>query len=451
MRQNYSDILKKTLLHYIDLEYCANGINDDVLILWEELGDECSELISAQNGISSKDAYALVYRMIKEKVESFGTELEERLKEEANAVSSKETEFLSGLYGASLSVGAVSLSKILFTPIDGRDTLQSFVDRSKKNILRSYDTALRSGYMFGQSSDSINEQTLRNLKQPINGMSSGIKTAIPSFAKQTDRIVFLQNNLEVTWVSTLDGRQCLLCTSLNGTTYKNPSLVPTYPAHSNCRCVIIPSKEIGDKIPTYEEYIESLSDEEQYHVLGKNRYELYKNNQLTLRQFINNGRVLRLDELDLPKNLSLKITGARSEIVNKILKNDVYDNEKLAEKYYQKIRDGDNQDFITRIANNSKKSYNDVEQIVKHIFIENHHFTDGSVRRFEPDTNIIAALERLKTNEYTDKDILLLNHELLELTYMKNKKYNVYEIAHEMANLKYDWSEALNENVQKSN
>lgn len=357
MRQNYSDILKKTLLHYIDLEYCANGINDDVLILWEELGDECSELISAQNGISTKDAYALVYRMIKEKVESFGTELEERLKEEANAVSSKETEFLSGLYGASLSVGAVSLSKILFTPIDGRDTLQSFVDRSKKNILRSYDTALRSGYMFGQSSDSINEQTLRNLKQPINGMSSGIKTVIPSFAKQTDRIVFLQNNLEVTWVSTLDGRQCLLCTSLNGTTYKNPSLVPTYPAHNNCRCVIIPSKEIGDKIPTYEEYIESLSDEEQYHVLGKNRYELYKNNQLTLRQFINNGRVLRLDELDLPKNLSLKITGARSEIVNKILKNDVYDNEKLAEKYYQKIRDGDNQDFITRIANNSKKSY----------------------------------------------------------------------------------------------
>lgn len=451
MKQTYSDILKKTLSHIIELEYYANGVNDDILILWEELGDECKWLISAQNGISTKDAYALVYRMIKEKVESFGTELEERLKEEASEVSSKETEFLSGLYGAALSVGTVNLSKILFTPIDGRDTLQSFVERSKKNILRSYDTALRSGYMFGQSSDSINEQVARNLKQHINGMSSGIKTAIPSFAKQTDRIVFLQNSLEVTWVSTLDGRQCLLCTSLNGTTYKNPSLVPTYPAHNNCRCVIIPSKEVGEKIPTYEEYIESLSDEEQYHVLGKNRYELYKNNQLTLRQFINNGKVLRLDELDLPKNLSLKITGARSEIVNKILKNDALDNEKLAAKYYQEVRERDNQDFIARIASNSKKSYNDVEQIVKHIFIENHRFSDGSVKRFDPDVNIVAALERLKTNEHTDKDILLLNHELSELTYMKNKKYNIYEDAHKMANQTFNWEKITeNEDVQKN-
>ena len=328
MKQTYSDILKKTLSHTIELEYYANGVNDDILILWEELGDECKGLISAQNGISTKDAYALVYRMIKEKVESFGTELEERLKEEASAVSTKETEFLSGLYGAALSVGSVSLSKILFTPIDGRDTLQSFVERSKKNILRSYDTALRSGYMFGQSSDSINEQVARNLKQPINGMSSGIKTVIPSFAKQTDRIVFLQNSLEVTWVSTLDGRQCLLCTSLNGTTYKNPSLVPTYPAHDNCRCVIIPSKEIGEKIPTYEEYIESLSDEEQYHVLGKNRYELYKNNQLTLRQFINNGRILRLDELDLPDKEKLLSDNIKT---GKLVK-ELYPNEKFAGK-----------------------------------------------------------------------------------------------------------------------
>lgn len=318
MKKNNKDIIKKTLRHYIDLEYYANAVNEDIQILLEELGNECKELISEQNGINTKDAYSLVYRIIKEKVESFGIEFEERLKQEASAVTSKEKDFLSKLYGAALSIGAISLSKILFTPIDGKDTLQSFVERSKKNILRSYDTALRSGYMFGQSSSNINEQIERNLKQPVNGISSGIKTAIPSFAKQTDRIIFLQNNLEVTWVATLDGNQCLLCTSLNGTTYKNPSLVPTYPAHNNCRCVIIPSKEVGEKIPTYEEYIESLSNDEQYHVLGKNRYELYKNNQLTLRQFINNGRVLRLDELDLPKNLSLKITGARSEIVNKI-------------------------------------------------------------------------------------------------------------------------------------
>ena len=45
----------------------------------------------------------------------------------------------------------------------------------------------------------------------------------------------------------------------------------------------------------------------------------------------------------------------------------------------------------------------------------------------------------IQSNEHTNQDITLLNHELLELTYMKNKKYNIYEVAHEMANKKYNW------------
>ena len=56
----------------------------------------------------------------------------------------------------------------------------------------------------------------------------------------------------------------------------------------------------------------------------------------------------------------------------------------------------------------------------------------------------------MRTKEFTNIDILLLNHELAELTYMKNKKYNIYELAHEMANKKYNWEEAVrNENLPK--
>ena len=41
-------------------------------------------------------------------------------------------------------------------------------------------------------------------------------------------------------------------------------------------------------------------------------------------------------------------------------------------------------------------------------------------------------------------------HEYSELTFMRNKKYNIYEIAHKKANEKFNWQEALkNENVQK--
>ena len=68
-----------------------------------------------------------------------------------------------------------------------------------------------------------------------------------------------------------------------------------------------------------------------------------------------------------------------------------------------------------------------------------HKFKNGEFDFFDPDDDIVIAFERLITNEHTNQDITLLNHELLELTYMKNKKYNIYEVAHEMANKKYNW------------
>ncbi|MBD5408630.1 MAG: hypothetical protein HDR54_04460 [Treponema sp.] len=62
---------------------------------------------------------------------------------------------------------------------------------------------------------------------------------------------------------------------------------------------------------------------------------------------------------------------------------------------------------------------------------------------FAPDEQIIRALERLKTGEHTAQDILWFNHEFTELTYMKNKKYTIYNVAHEMANKKFNWQAAL--------
>ena len=97
------------------------------------------------------------------------------------------------------------------------------------------------------------------------------------------------------------------------------------------------------------------------------------------------------------------------------------------------------------------KEYQDIEKIVNHVFKEKHNFEGGIIKYFDPSEEIVKAFERLKTKEFTDTDILLLNHELAELTYMKNKKYNIYEIAHEMANKKYNWEEVIrNENLSKN-
>lgn len=146
-------------------------------------------------------------------------------------------------------------------------------------------------------------------------------------------------------------------------------------------------------------------------------------------------------------------TGARSEIINSLETDDVLKQKKIETEYYNNIRNSHNSrdELILKISKNCRKSYEHIEKIIEHIFIKKHHFANGRYEKFDTDPDIIRALERLKTGEYTDTDLLLLNHEFTELTFMKNKKYNIYEIAHEMANEKYNWQEAIhNENVQKN-
>ena len=290
--------LRMVLRHYIDLEYYANGVSDDIMVLFEELGRESAGIIGSRGHYGTKDAYSAAYRLLREKCDSFGTSFYERLESEAEAVRDTEIEFLTDAYG--FAAISVPLSRILFAPVDGRDTARSLADRTKRNILRSYDNALRAGYMFGLPTGEIIEQAERAMRQVSSGMRSGIRTAIPSFAKTTDRVSFRERHVPVMWVATLDGNQCLGCTSLSGTVYESVSKVVQYPLHNLCRCVLVPVSEVPDPIPTYEEYIRGLSDSEQYHVLGKNRYGLYKYYGIPLERFVNNGEVVRLDELRNP-------------------------------------------------------------------------------------------------------------------------------------------------------
>jgi len=450
MKEN--EILKKTLRHYIDLEYYANGVDEEFQTLLKELERVCGLAIKDKTNLNTKQQYNLIIRFIKEQVEEFKKKLLERLEKEAEVIMEEEELFLDSVYNnessnvsdIALAIGGVTLAKLLFTPFDGRDNTKQFVERTGNNIIQAYDTSLRSGYIFGQKSEDIVKQVAPVMNKVENGMKSGIRTAIPAYAKTTDRIIFLNNNAEIVYCSTLDGNTCLVCGDYHGQHFKSITEAPSLPIHANCRCVYLKSSDVKEPLPTYQEYIESLSEEEQEHILGANRYNLWKQYNIPLKKFVNDGRKLNLNELDLPPNLAVTNSGAKSKIVEILSNDDILKNEQVVDDYYAKIRTGDNKDFITRIAQNSGKSYQDIEKIINHIFKEQHVFEGGIVKYFDASEDIVKALERLKTKEFTDTDLLLLDHELLELTYMKNKKYNIYEIAHEMANKKYNWEEVLN-------
>lgn len=288
------DIVKETLSHYIDLEFYANSILEDITILYEALLEDCDKIIELQKSYNSKDSYSSAMKLVKDKINEFTSMVYDRLEKEAETVKEQETDFLKKLYG--FTIGTIALSRLLFAPIDNRDTLKAFIDRTNKNLYRTYDNAMRSGYLFGSTSSDIETQIKNNVKQVSNGIASGVQTAIPSFAKTTDRIVFLQQSIEVTYCATLDGSTCVVCGSMHGLRYPSIAKAPSLPVHDRCRCVLLPSNKITEELPTYQQFIDGLSEDEQKHILGKARYEYYKSG-VPLDKFVNNGTKLTLEEL----------------------------------------------------------------------------------------------------------------------------------------------------------
>ena len=83
-----------------------------------------------------------------------------------------------------------------------------------------------------------------------------------------------------------------------------------------------------------------------------------------------------------------------------------------------------------------------IEDIRQHIFIRKQPRSDGYFR-FDSDYDIAQAWQRLTDGkDIRESDIMLLMHEYEELTIMRNTQCT-YEEAHDLANSKYNWWEAL--------
>ena len=123
--------------------------------------------------------------------------------------------------------------------------------------------------------------------------------------------------------------------------------------------------------------------------------------------------------------------------------------EEQAEKFYNAMISNGDID-VKAISKNTGFSYDDVLAIKSHVMIEEHLFKDGTVRKFDPDIDQALAWQRLMNNNARDTDILLLNHELRELNYIKENNCD-YETAHAFSTEKYDWNTEIKKVIDKDN
>jgi hypothetical protein len=145
----------------------------------------------------------------------------------------------------------------------------------------------------------------------------------------------------------------------------------------------------------------------------------------------------------LDKSLTKAVNMARKERSGRILDNiNVAQYEQIeldTVQYYEKIRN--TSDDISQIARNIGIDASIIEQIKKHVFLEDHILYDG-VRRFDPNPDMAAAWKRLIDNKFFQSDLVLLQHEFAESVIMNGVEV-AYSEAHKIANSLYNWDNTL--------
>lgn len=112
--------------------------------------------------------------------------------------------------------------------------------------------------------------------------------------------------------------------------------------------------------------------------------------------------------------------------------------EKQAVKAYDKIKGANDVAAIARASGMSRK---DIETIKNHIFFDMHELYDGK-GTFFPSYDMAVAWKRLTDGVPEERDLLLLQHELLESQLEKEYNLTASE-AHARAKKKYNWEQVI--------
>lgn len=214
-----------------------------------------------------------------------------------------------------------------FAPIAKSMTFQSYLESIEYGLYNTWDSYLRTGYLTGEPTKNIVRKVIgtvvdkKVLEQGAiqtlrNSVYANTRTVLQSFATETRNKVYEQNeNLfgdnkgyKYEYLATLDTRTCMVCGELDGKRFKTLKEVPKTPQHIGCRCLVIPSIDIENEYRasvdgvvksgvSYEEWLESQSEEVKKDVLGISRYNIYKKGN-PIKTFVDNGKILTLDELN---------------------------------------------------------------------------------------------------------------------------------------------------------
>lgn len=151
-----------------------------------------------------------------------------------------------------------SLSRVVENSLSSGRTLQQWFLKIAADDAARIETVIRQGFSSGLSIDEIVRQIIgtkandyrdgifNTTRNEANNIARTICNGIANSAK----MAFYQANDDVITgveiLSTLDGRTCPVCASLDRKRYKMDETPPSLPLHHQCRCVLLPVTPASD-------------------------------------------------------------------------------------------------------------------------------------------------------------------------------------------------------------
>lgn len=294
-------LLNDFIKHTIDCERYGNITKDDAVKLLQELYVDIVKKLKSSPYIINKKTYTRILSEIEVLLNEYKDNLKKLYEDSFENISSYQSMWMSDFMkelGKDIIIPTTILSSIKFSPVANTTDYQNIINNGILRIRETIETSLRTAYL---TKEDMNEVSRRFEGREGKFTSSLEKdsAAINTTAFSTvNYLIYKANKQKVVYCAVLDSGTCFDCGLDNGKVFEIDK-APLLGKHYGCRCSLVPVEVLSDEeMPeSYIDWIDNLSDKEQYDILGKTRYALYKSG-MPIKHFVNDkGKLIPLKDI----------------------------------------------------------------------------------------------------------------------------------------------------------
>ena len=300
------DYFDELLYHEIMTIYYGNEFSTERTEEFETVMNQLRDILSQEESISTKKRAKELLLHIYDVLEYYEEDLEGGIETMEGILVQNEISWFSALIfatsGISVDIPKSIQASVLLMPFTITDSVKSFIKGFSLKIKNACKNLLNTSLFTSASK----EQLLENFETVMSGLKKNLatetQTMVKSFVDNTQNQIKRANPKVFTgykWCSILDSRTCDVCADLDGSVYNTIGDAPFSPIHYRCRCQLIGffQEEAEPDWTTFSDWVEKIPEEKQIDVLGKKRFELWKNGDLKIKDFVNDGHKIKLEDL----------------------------------------------------------------------------------------------------------------------------------------------------------